>query len=64
MELKESKFFGMAATIAAGILANPANAHMSIDQYTQQQAIASVINSLQQAILMTGCSIVADDDSE
>lgn len=61
MELKESQFFDMAATIASGVMANPSSWNLAQDPYGQQLVITNTMNALQQAIQQAGCPIVPDD---
>lgn len=58
MEIQESKFFEMAATIVAGMAANPANGNLLNDQYAIQQAIGNTVQALGQVMVQSGINIV------
>ena len=59
MEITRAQLFSMAATIMAGIMANPANGNLSHDQYGQQTAMVNVLNSLEQVMMQKGIMVVA-----
>ena len=58
MQISEKQLFDAVVSIVAGVVSNPANAYLSKDQYGLQQALATSINAVSQAIYQIGGSIV------
>ena len=59
MEITRAQLFNMAATIMGGVMANPANAHLSNDQYGQQMVLINVMYSIEQTMVQKGIMVVA-----
>lgn len=61
-EIKRSKVMDMAATIVAGMMANPANGTTMLDNYALQNAIQITLDSLGNGLNSSGFQIVEDND--
>lgn len=57
MKIKKEKMLDMAAVIISGMMSNPANANLAVDQYNQQQLFMNVLNTVQQALISAGFEI-------
>ena len=58
MQISEDRFFSMVATMAAGVLANPAHHGLLNDIYGQQSVISNITSNLRVTLEQAGTVIV------